>query len=236
MRIAALASLFVALTSLTLGTQESTNSFERGQSALQQGRVQEAAYYLKQALNTEPGNSATLKTLAGVLVDLGRPSAAEEAYRKVLELDPAEFEAASHLGLLLFEMGKEPEGRSLLEETLEKEQACGLAHFHLGLILMRSGKPETALTHFVNAIEGGVEDPRSHFNLAVLYSLKDEQRDSIQHLRKTFEKNPEKYVPRVLNELKKVRCDFDKVRYSTQFNNLLSEYREFWPGSEAKSK
>jgi tetratricopeptide (TPR) repeat protein len=236
MRIAALASLFVALTSLTLGTQESTNSFERGQSALQQGRIQEAAYYFKQSLTTEPGNLATLKTLAGVLVDLGRPSDAEEAYRKVLELNPADSAAASYLGLLLFEMGKRPEGRSLLEETLEREPAFGLAHFHLGLILMRSAEPETALAHFVNAIEGGVEDPRSHFSLAVLYSLKDEQKDSIRHLRKTFEKNPEKYVPRVLNELKKVRCDFDRVRYSTEFNDLLSEYREFWPGSEAKGR
>ena len=75
-----------------------------------------------------------------------------------------------------------------------------------------------------------LDDPtlQAYFRLAVLFALKSEKGKSLEYLRGCFEREPQKYVPLVLGNLKGVRSEFDSIRYTPEFGKLLDEYREYW--------
>jgi tetratricopeptide (TPR) repeat protein len=202
---------------------------EKGMAALRQERVQAAAYYFRSTAADNPENRVAKLRLAEVLVDLGELREAENAYRESMSDESLKRDAQVGLATLLRDLGRLKESQQLLEEVLQTSADFGPAHLQKALLMDQMREPELALQSYENAIENGVEDPRAPYRLAVLYAKRGEVREALGHLRHTFENAPERYVPRVVNGLRRVRNDFDQIRYLPEFRELLEDYREYWP-------
>ena len=201
----------------------------QGMTALEQERVQAAAFHLKLAVAEDPGNRLAWFHLAESLVDLGELLEAEKAYRKALGNEKVGQDARVGLATLLADLGRTAESQELLERALQVQPEFAPAHLQMGLLLEQLSKPGEAMESYAKAVEHGSEDPRAFYRLAILHSKRDNSREALNHLRQAFDRAPERYVARVVNSLLKVRNDFEQIRYLPEFQELLNEYREYWP-------
>jgi tetratricopeptide (TPR) repeat protein len=219
------------LIGLLLGQSVSAtdSNYEQGVAALQQERVQAAAYFFRNAVANDPAHSQAWLQLAEVRIDLGELKEAEEAYRRALEGSATRSDAQVGLAALLTDLGRTEESQRLLEETLRMDPGPASAHFEMARLLEHLKKPNLAAEHYAKAIAEGVSDPRASYRLSLIYSGLGEASKALNELRRAFELAPERYVARVVNSLQKVRNEFDQIRYLPEFRELLDEYQEYWP-------
>jgi len=226
---------FLLFTGILFSLPESagSRSFEKGMTALKQERVQAAVYHFKNTVKEEPGNGVAWLHLAEVLVDLGRLEESEKAYR--LSMEQLDTKTAAHVGLagLLRDLGRTEKSLELLQKALESDPDSGPAHVQMALLMEKLKKPDQALEHYSKAISAGTNDHRAFYRIAILYSSKGESRQALNHLQSAFEQAPDRYVARVVNSLRKVRNDFEQIRYLPEFQELLDQYKEYWPESRS---
>jgi tetratricopeptide (TPR) repeat protein len=202
---------------------------ELGLAALKQERVQAAAYYFGQVVADDSGNSLAWLRLAEANIDLGRLREAESAYRKSLEGDSTGQASRIGLAVLLADFGRTDESVQLLEEALRADPDFGPAHLEMALLLEKLDKPDQAREHYSKAIAAGVKDPRAFYRLSIILAQQGGSREALTALGRAFELAPERYVARVVNSMRKVRNEFEPIRYLPEFAGLLEEYKKYWP-------
>jgi Flp pilus assembly protein TadD len=116
------------------------------------------------------------------------------------------------------------EAEKNLRAATEVRPDSGEARFALGAQLERAGRSDDAQMEYLKALDAGYDDARLHFRLAVLFARRGEKDRALSHFAVAFEREPEKYVPIVREELKAVRSELDSIRYSDAFNKLLEKY------------
>lgn len=129
-------------------TAESLDPFDpeplQGKSYIlqQQGRNEDAAAALREAIERDPNNYLPYLLMAnlqaGKLEDL---DAAEESYRKLLELNPNAYTARIALAELLVRRGKLEEAGREYEELREEGKISYEGLYDLGRIYVRTGEP-----------------------------------------------------------------------------------------------
>lgn len=199
--------------------------YSLGLAAKEQQRWEESARYLRGALATESENSVIWTHLGDVLVKQGQLEEAASAYRSAIEQDPDQFNALINLAALYGGLERPDEARELLERAVRLQPGSGLAHLNLALVLESLGQEVEASYHYLAALEAGQDNPISYFRLAILYAKQSKVEEALDHLSLAFEKDPERFVPLVLNELRNVTSDLDSIRYTKRFNSLLNRYR-----------
>ncbi len=93
-----------------------------------------------------------------VLIDVGRPDLAVQAFDKALELDPRNEKALLNRGEALRRMGKNKEALGSLDRALKNHNALADAHYARGLNLMALGQADKAEEAFRAAVKEG-DDP-----------------------------------------------------------------------------
>ena len=88
-------------------------------------------------------------------------------------------------------------------------------HYNLGNTYYNQGKYDLMIATYKTAISIDPNDARTHYNLACAYSLKDEKILAIETLQKAIT------LDRSLIEYSKTDSDFDNIRESPEFQELI---------------
>lgn len=111
-----------------------------------------------------------------VLLDEGRHSEAEVAFRQAIRLDPEYVEAHYNLGVLLLHQSRWSEAEAEIRCVIEKSPNLSEAHNNLGVILKSRGAAETALSAFEQAVQLRPGNLQALSNLAEMHwEIKDYQ-------------------------------------------------------------
>jgi len=110
--------------------------FDVGTTCLRQGRYEEAAFYLRQALQFQPDDPVALNNLGTIFWLMGRNDEAEEYYRKALALKPDDYSIVNNLGNTLWHQTAFEEGALLYRRALELKPDSPETWMNLGVLLM----------------------------------------------------------------------------------------------------
>lgn len=201
------------------------NEGNLGIIAQREGRNQEAEKHFLKALEENPKQGLLWAYLADALVAQDKKLEAIQAYQSALDLDPEDFSSLYNMASLQAGLGQRDQAIDYLVRALQVKPQSGPAHYNLALMLDAKKEYGDAQTHYLNALQNGIEKPEAHFRLAVLYARQSEPEQSLKHLEVAFRRNPQKFVPLVLTELRQVHSDLDSIRYRRDFNDLLKKYQ-----------
>ena len=108
----------------------------------QQGRNEEAAAALREAIERDPNNYILHLLLGNLqLTELDDLDAAARSYRRVLELNPNNTSASSALAQVLVEKGDLEEAKKEYEKLREQDEISFQGLYDLGRIYVRTGEP-----------------------------------------------------------------------------------------------
>jgi len=197
-----------------------------GVIAKRRGEHIQAEDYFRRALQQDPENPLLWAQLGDVLAQTESGLDAIEAYEKALHYDPQDLETLYNLGTLYVNEERFEKAIDLLKRALAIDPQHGAAHYNLALVLDERKDFDQAQGHYLKAIEYGFDSAWARLRLAYWWARQNEPAEALKHLEVAFEKEPQRYVRLVLDELLKINSDLDSLRYSREFNDLLAKYRE----------
>lgn len=206
--------------------EAAVNIANLGIIATQQGRYLEAETYFRRAVTKEPQNGLFWVHLGDALGLQKKEQEAAQAYETGLRYEPGDFDALFNLGKLYVNRELVEKGIQLLRRALDVDPSSGPVHFLLAMVLDQQKDFGPAQAHYLKAIENGADETYAHFRLAILFALQFERESSLKYLETAFQREPEKYVPVVIKELRRVHSDLDTIRYTEEFADLLAKYRD----------
>ena len=117
---------------------------QRGLIAASRGRMQRAAYELRQAVTLDPERAEAWHNLGLALMRLGRRQAGEQELRRLLERHPEHAPTQLLLGNLAAEQGDLDEAERRLRAALDADPDLPGARRALADVLHRAGRPAEA--------------------------------------------------------------------------------------------
>jgi tetratricopeptide (TPR) repeat protein len=112
----------------------------------QQGRYEDAAGALREAIERDPHNYVPYLMLGNLqFSELDDLDAAEESYRRVLELNPKESTVREALARVLIQQGELGAAREEYEKLREEDEISFQGLYDLGRIYVRTGQPKEGL-------------------------------------------------------------------------------------------
>lgn len=128
----------------------------------QQGRYEDAANSLKNAIERDPHNYIPYLMLGNLqLNQLGDPDGAVESYRDVLRLNPEAAGASSALAQALIRTGDLEAAKEEYEKLEEEKKITFQGLYNLGRIQVRTGEPREGLVTIKRAkrrVEMGLDE------------------------------------------------------------------------------
>ncbi|HTS19729.1 MAG TPA: tetratricopeptide repeat protein [Verrucomicrobiae bacterium] len=140
---------------------------------MQQGKIEEAAWHLEQALPFKPDATAHYN-LGLALARLGRLQDAIGHYEQALRLHPDYAEADCDLGVALARTGRTQEAVPHFERALKMKPDYVGAHDNLGVAFVHLGRVDEAKAQWERALQLKPDDAEAHANLG--NALKEEGR------------------------------------------------------------
>jgi Flp pilus assembly protein TadD len=119
----------------------------------EQGEVEEAERWLRQAIDADSDNALPWNDLGEVLRMLGRGDEAIAAYRRALELDPNFLSALNNLAVALAGKGDLDEAKRCLRQAIDCDPMDPHPYNNLGVILEIEGQIEEALHCYEKAVK-----------------------------------------------------------------------------------
>ena len=194
--------------------------------AKRRGEHIRAEDYFRRALQQEPENPLIWAQLGDVLAQTESGLEAIEAYERALHYNPEDLDTLYNLGTLYVNEERSEEAIDLLRRALSIDPQHGAAHYNLALVLDERKDFDEARIHYLKAIEYGSDNAWGRLRLAFLWARQNEPGEALKHLEVAFEREPQRYVRLILDELLKINSDLDSLRYSREFNDLIAKYRE----------
>ena len=162
-----------------------------GAICVMQGRHQEAATFLKQALAIKPDFPDALGNLGIALKNQGDLDAAVAAYRKALAMKPDFPDALANLGDALKEQGNLEAAVASYGQALELKPNYPEALNSLGAVLWEQGNPDAAIASYGKALELKPNYPEVLNSLAVALADQGNLEAAIASHRKAVSLDPE---------------------------------------------
>jgi tetratricopeptide (TPR) repeat protein len=142
--------------------------------ALTINHVDEAYWYIRASIDTDPRWMAAYNTLAVLYKRKGMGAEAEAALRHVLVREPLNSQALSNMVLVLSEAGRQPEAEVYAEQLAQVQPIAPYKFFDQGLDAMRKADYATAREYFRKELARAAYVPEFHFWLALAdYGLGD---------------------------------------------------------------
>lgn len=124
----------------------------RAAELLLAGRLDDAYWWVREALHTVPRFTPALSTLALVYLRRGLPEQADAALRLTLAREPEQLNALHNRVAVLDAMGRHAQARALAAQVAARQPDPPFHHFDLGLAAMRAGRFADARDAFAREI------------------------------------------------------------------------------------
>ncbi|QQE77680.1 tetratricopeptide repeat protein [Alicyclobacillus sp. SO9] len=143
-----------------------------------------------------------------------------KAENKVIEQSPEFYKAYNVKGIALCYSGKYQEGMSSIEKAISIAPNYDYARFNKGLALELYGHYDQALKVYHQTIPIASHNWKmwSYYGIAAIYGRRGDVADTVKYLRQAIAMDP-KHVRSVA----RTESDFNKVRNSTQFQQLVKQ-------------
>ncbi len=189
-------SMMVQITALNQG---GLIRAQAAQQYLAQGRPDEAARQLENAVAADPNDETAQSNLVGVYWELKQWDKAEQHYRIAARLNPA---TSAHyaFGLVMLDQKRYPEAAGAFRRALALNPRDSGANTQLGRVLEAQGDLKGAVRQYEMALES---DPNSHatnYLLGEALLRMGQGQQGVEHLLKTIQPADEK-TPAYLREL-----------------------------------
>lgn len=163
----------------------------------EEGRWQEMAGLLAEALNEAPDDPYLLCWLGVAERELGNDGAAYDYFRRCVEQDPLDpmLLATAGSGLAAFD---DPDAESALRAAALTGPDVPMARLQYGAYLARSGLFDEALEHLRAAVELAKDDPTTHGELATALALKGDLEAAAEAMERALELAPDDAWSRLL--------------------------------------
>jgi tetratricopeptide (TPR) repeat protein len=139
----------------------------RAAEALVRGRLDDAYWWARAAMNQAPAFMAAFNTLGVIYMRSGEPADAERVFRHVLAADPRNTRAWANLALALARQGHDAEARSAEGQLARLEGEAPFYFFHKGLAAMEAGDFRAAKSFFTRELDRDPDYHEFHFWLAL---------------------------------------------------------------------
>jgi Tfp pilus assembly protein PilF len=141
----------------------------RAAEALVRGRIDDAYWWARAAVNTNPANAIVYNTLAVIYQRHGQVALAERAYRAALQRDPDNLVTLQNLGPLLARLGRFEEAQALARRAASIQPTPPFYYFDQGLAAMKRGDYDGARSLFEREVERAPYNDEFHFWLALAH-------------------------------------------------------------------
>lgn len=170
-----------------------------GLIAFQRKQFDDAAEFIRHALDASPENVVYQANLVAVLLARNQTGEAELICRRILKQQPKHVAALKHLGTALRKQNRLTEALSALQQCAQLtpddfELLCNLGAVHSDL-----GRVDDALSAFQRASSLKVDQPEIHLNLGAVFRKLGRFQESLTSLNRSIElapNRPEAFVNR----------------------------------------
>ena len=159
----------------------------RAVESLTHGQVNDAYWWAREAIRTDPQLLSAYVTLGVVYRTKHRPELAEAALRRVAEREPNNVFAMSNRILALRDLGRVAEADTLAKRLDALDPHPPFSYFKQGMTALREGRYEVARRLFAKEVERAPYHHEFEYWLAVSYiQLNDAERATI-HLKRAMD-------------------------------------------------
>jgi len=139
----------------------------RAAEALVSGRLDDAYWWARAAMQASPGFMGGYNTLGVIYVRRGELALAERLFRRVLVDETDNTRALANLALVLGRQGRTAEASAVQEKLARVEGAAPFSFFHRGLAAMEAGEFRAARELFARELARSPDYHEFHFWLAL---------------------------------------------------------------------
>lgn len=154
-------------------------AFLHGARYHQNGNLDQAVVFYRQALDLDPGLGDASLYLGLALQQLGRPQEAEAAFRAALEQLPGDVDALNGLGAVSLELGNVDQARLCHLQALRQQPDSAEALSGLGNVALASGETDAAILSFEQSLAVSPDSPDTLSNLGVALKMAGRPKDAI---------------------------------------------------------
>lgn len=138
----------------------------RAVETLEENHLDDAYWWARGAIASEPANAAPYNTLGVIYQKHGDLALAEQAYRAALAREPDNVAVMQNLGPILASTGRGAEAQALAERVARLQPAPPFHYFNQGMLAMQHGDYRAARDLFAREVERAPYDDEFHFWLA----------------------------------------------------------------------
>ena len=154
----------------------------RAAESLARGRIDDAYWWVREALVQAPGFLRAYNTLAVTYLRHGDFEHAEQALRHVLSREPANTQAMSNLARALHALGRADEALQVAARLAQIEPHPPYHFYHLGRQALAAGDYAAARDHFAREVKRASYHHEFQFWLAVAHFALGELEPANRHL------------------------------------------------------
>jgi tetratricopeptide (TPR) repeat protein len=159
----------------------------RAVESLTQGKVDDAYWWVREAIRNDPELLGAYVTLGVVYRARHHPEYSEETLRRVADRDPDNLYAMSNRILALRDLGRDAEATALGKRLDQLDPHPPYAYFRQGMAALREGHPEVARRLFAKEVDRAPYNNEFEYWLAVSYIQMNDVEHATIHLQHAME-------------------------------------------------
>jgi hypothetical protein len=161
--------------------KDAKKAFEKGVSAAQNGKTEEAILKFQEALKISPKYVSAMTELGMQYMRLKRFEESVAVLREAVDLEPASFQPRLNLAVVLFASGRVMDASPHITQALQLEPRSPVALLFSGRIERQLGHNDAALDAFKRAYSaGGPKMAIAELELAALYETSGMREEAIK--------------------------------------------------------
>jgi tetratricopeptide (TPR) repeat protein len=157
-----------------------------GSALDREGRLEEALYHIKRALEISPEYADALYNLGMVLAKCGEKKKGIFYYRKSLEKDPDSIDSHLNLANMLVEQGKTEEAILHYRKVLRIDPENSDTHNNLAVLYDNLGEIESVEFHYIRAINANPESVDANYNFGAFLLKQNRNKEAVSYIAKAL--------------------------------------------------
>jgi len=159
----------------------------RAVESLAAGKVNDAYWWAREAIRTDPELLSAYITLGVVYRDRRHPELADRALQRVLAREPENTKAISNRALVLDDMGRRAEADVLKQQLARLDPHPPFSYFNEGMAALRQKRLEAARVLFEKEVDRAPYQHEFQFWLAITYLELHDAKRATAHLQRAME-------------------------------------------------